>query len=295
MEVPPRELKRRVYPPVGKCIYCGAEDRKLTIEHIIPFSLGGNLELPEASCRACQKITHAFEFTCARRIFGNFRMRHGLPTRRRKERPRAIPTVTADPNGNLRINSIPVEEHPAPLFIYTFKTAGILIGAPPHLRTWDWKLVVIQSNAEMQDFHQKYGAMHVTVKMVPVELARMLAKIGHAYAVAEHGLNSFRPLALDVILGRDDNLGYLVGGSHDPAPAIHNAGHVISTEYRGYASGPGLLIANVRLFASVQSPSYHVVVGQVESAEQIRTMARKSLDKGIVESSVAASQRIPRP
>ena len=68
------------YPPVGRCIYCGATD-ELTDEHIIPFSLGGVLILDKASCngtKGCNKKTHKFEGVVARQIFGKFRAKHKL-------------------------------------------------------------------------------------------------------------------------------------------------------------------------------------------------------------------------
>ncbi len=36
--------------PIGRCIYCGGR-KGLLDEHIIPYGLGGNLVLPEASCK----------------------------------------------------------------------------------------------------------------------------------------------------------------------------------------------------------------------------------------------------
>src|SRR3954447_14879910 len=45
----------RVYPPVGFCIYCGTRKGDLRRENIIPFGLGGNLILPKASCRDCER------------------------------------------------------------------------------------------------------------------------------------------------------------------------------------------------------------------------------------------------
>jgi hypothetical protein len=67
------------YPPVGRCIYCGVS-YDLREEHIVPFSLGGVLILPKASCRKCENITHRFEYTCARQVFGKLTVRHNLAT-----------------------------------------------------------------------------------------------------------------------------------------------------------------------------------------------------------------------
>ena len=47
--------KARVFPPVGRCIYCGGDGGgTLTKEHIFPAGLGGGLVLPRASCTSCQ-------------------------------------------------------------------------------------------------------------------------------------------------------------------------------------------------------------------------------------------------
>jgi 5-methylcytosine-specific restriction endonuclease McrA len=39
----------KIYAPKNSCIYCGVSDGKLSDEHIIPLSLGGNMILPKAS------------------------------------------------------------------------------------------------------------------------------------------------------------------------------------------------------------------------------------------------------
>ena len=54
-----------VFAPARECIYCGATDG-LTTEHIIPYSLGGRFELPEASCNECTEITKKIEQTVGR-------------------------------------------------------------------------------------------------------------------------------------------------------------------------------------------------------------------------------------
>jgi hypothetical protein len=43
----------------GVCIYCGSDGGAdgLDDEHIIPYSLGGNTELEQASCKMCGSIT----------------------------------------------------------------------------------------------------------------------------------------------------------------------------------------------------------------------------------------------
>ena len=74
------------FEPVGICIYCGKKNAKLGDEHIIPYGLGGQLILQAASCKACETITAKFEGVVQRTIYGDFRMRHNLPSRRKRDR-----------------------------------------------------------------------------------------------------------------------------------------------------------------------------------------------------------------
>ena len=75
------------YPPAGRCIYCGTSHPPLTREHIIPFSFGGNLIFPEASCKPCARIINRdIETPIAHHEWGAFRAKRTFPTRRKKKR-----------------------------------------------------------------------------------------------------------------------------------------------------------------------------------------------------------------
>jgi hypothetical protein len=91
----------RVYPPVGFCIYCGSQGGDLRREHIIPFGLGGNAILPKAGCRACEAITGSFEQIALRGMLGKLRMRLGLQTRNKKDRPKALHLELINPDGSI--------------------------------------------------------------------------------------------------------------------------------------------------------------------------------------------------
>src|SRR5436305_1544116 len=85
-----------VYKPIWFCIYCSdgtikeATKRKLQLEHIIPFGLGGNQLLPRSSCKRCGKETGSVEQDCLRMMLGATRIRLNLPTRRPDERPTTL-------------------------------------------------------------------------------------------------------------------------------------------------------------------------------------------------------------
>ena len=122
MEIPTQPLKTflpshpaKTYDRVGSCIYCHSTTN-LCDEHIIPFGLGGRSVLPESSCKACAKITSAFERTCFRTMFGPLRMLYDLPTRRFKQRPSLLPLKVKRKVGD-NWTKIPVKRDDFPFLV----------------------------------------------------------------------------------------------------------------------------------------------------------------------------------
>jgi hypothetical protein len=266
-----------IYDPIMQCIYCGDASSELSDEHIIPYSLGGVLVLPKSSCRKCAHITHKFEGVCARQIFGKFRAKHNLPTRRPKERSKFLQVGTILPDGMTKKIEIPVSEHPTELFVFKFHRAYALEGLPPNVDTPHWVPVAICDNEELNAFQEKYKWDGIIQFKASVnEYAKMLAKIGHSYAVANIGLGLFKPIALDLIMGRTTNIAYAVGGDFDIEPAVLGGKHILQM---GVQVDPVrsrfFVVVNIRLFSSCGMPSYHVVVGQIETPENASTIADK--------------------
>jgi hypothetical protein len=151
----------------------------------------------------------------ARRIFGHFRIRHKVQSRRPQQRPTHITVGTLLADGTRGTTKVPVDEHPTMLFVYKLDQATILCGLPPEVEDFRWVPINISSKKELDDFIAKYHwDREVKVLMVPVKFARMLAKIAYSFIVGELGLDSFRPLpqTLDIILDRTSNVSYSVGG-----------------------------------------------------------------------------------
>ena len=65
------------------CIYCGWDggEKGLRDEHTVPFSLGGNTELLNASCVDCEAITSYLDGYMANAIFGHLRVHIDLQSR----------------------------------------------------------------------------------------------------------------------------------------------------------------------------------------------------------------------
>lgn len=256
------------YAPVGKCIYCGATAKPLTTEHIIPESLNGQNELPKASCTDCAKIINGYELTVGRTIFGDFRIKYGLRSKRsRKLRPETIDiefAQTLDANSPITTKTIPRKEFPSPIMFYKFQKATLLRGLPFGTGIFEWVPIIISDQTKMKAFHDKHGHSRHKFRTSPYELARMLAKIGHGFAVAELGIDGFSPLKenLDVILNKTDDVGYTVGGSMDIAPPILDRDHFVRKSFaRVLGQRLILVIYEIRLFCGADFPTFHVVVG----------------------------------
>lgn len=267
--LPKHEPKR--YGAIGRCIYCRSVE-KLTTEHIIPLSAGGAWVLPEASCRECAKITGAFEGEFARTILGPLRMLYDLPTRRPKERPRHLPLKVKYPSST-DWETAYVERSICPFLV------GLPLYAMPDLLTG-----VTSSEASgaatgqfwlrgagfwrNRDEHLQWlcnalGAVEImptaTINTEPVCLT--MAKIAHAYAAAELGLDAFKPMLTEMILQRDfSRRSSLLGGGSGDEPAAHEL-HDLA-----FASEPGtdaaLVTVRVRILGVLGTPTYHVIVGR---------------------------------
>jgi len=91
--------------------------------------------------------------------------------------------------------------------------------------------------------------------------ARMLAKIAHAFAAADVGLDGFEPLLIDFILDKSNVEPNFFIGSIDLSPELDilhrtslETAQIVDKQY---------LVANIRLFAKIGAPQYRVVVGKM--------------------------------
>jgi HNH endonuclease len=216
------------YRPVGTCIYCGSDGGKdgLRDEHIVPFSLGGQSILPKASCWACERVTSAFEGSCARTMYGSFRIRENVQTRRPKERPSQLPVI-ATTDGEEETVMMPVEGVVAIMPWVHFLPPGIFRDPPVKEVGWTGATLEVKSDQPRDNsvWGKHKGQTFSFMQKFDVDaLARTLAKIAHAIAIGELGINAFEHWLPPDILGADPALSYLVGsgaGSLDPTNVLH--------------------------------------------------------------------------
>lgn len=289
-----------LYKPVGRCIYCGDAElpggvSRFGDEHIVPLAFGGTLILPEACCKRCEKvINQEIETPVLDREWGNFRAKHGFPTRNKKRRTEKLASSVMMGTSHLSPLAIPLVGHSTPVMMYKFKEARILSGAQRGDDNRDWGIPVIMTSRDdelaMQKNYPAWDQAH-KLKAEPFTFARFVAKVAHSYAIAEYAKSdpdAFAPLLTDLILGRSDDRFFAVGGSLDIAPPLRVPGGTHTFKLRVLLrSSTGqrladhaLIIIDVRFFSGIESPSYHAVAGLVrfDNQKHFATFEKKRLD-----------------
>jgi HNH endonuclease len=254
--------RAKVFSPVGFCIYCGAKG-DLGEEHIIPFGLGGNLILPDASCSQCSDITGAqVEGAILNAYWGTHgvpRPRLNLPTRKPKKRPKKRILTITDRTGQSRTVAVAAGE--IPLAFIGMTTAlpepGVLWNAPTtdqfHGEIW-----IKYNEQELRKFAGPGESVQGIGKFNPLTYGRMICKVAHALAFAEHGV-SFIPLLQDVILGKSAHITHYLSGRVSPEQDMTG---LHSLQIGWLERKATYLIAYVRLFCNYGTPLYMVTVGQ---------------------------------
>lgn len=260
--------ERMRYDPVNRCIYCGRTppDVALTDEHIIAQGLRGNLILPAASCTDCAEVTGRFEQFYMRETQDALRTNFGIfGKRRKKERRTTIPLKIEDHEGSRIVHTQP-GDYPF-LLVNALPSRAELISGVTAKRTFDSKISLFVANRQALDnMSGKKIAAPGNHNSIP--FVRMLAKIAHAFAVAEYGPNSFKPFLTDIIR-KDDQQAWediwrrYIGTVDEEGEAFSPNLHEIRLE-PCVINGRFLLVCTIRLFAFLKgcSPVYEVVVAE---------------------------------
>lgn len=256
---------RYIYPPVGRCIYCGSA-KELSEEHIIPYALDGHLVLPKASCGQCAAITTKFEQTCSRDMFGPLRIRLDLQTRRKKQRPKSLKIITfkdfKDKNKS-ETKTVPSEQFPRACIGLNLPPPGIILGQPPTEQI-NLTMMMSSEDRETKTYLQGNQSAVVLGMMDFNAFFRLLAKIAHAFAVARLGLDGFKHRIPPLLVGKPgdspNTFPHLVGGDLSeltPESCLH-----VLDEKQILIQNVPFRLVTIRLFAFMGMPRYQVVVGE---------------------------------
>jgi hypothetical protein len=286
MPFPQKIMRKHVYAPVGRCIYCGDGGGKngLRLEHIIPGGIGGRLELPNSSCQRCEQETHAFEGRVISQMYGDVRAHFGVRREKKTKRrwPETVPVDVTNGTDTWTVD-VPINDQPILFCMITMPPPGILVR-----RTKDefgFPDAMLSTGDPTGDLEKNIGKIS---RRLPVgtrvslnrgglhtdELGRFLAKIAHAYAVAERGISAFEPFLLNAILNRRPMyLSHYIGEARDAVTTLSPDLHELSL--REEPNGEKwLLVVRVHLFADIGvqhhghsrpsgMPAYDVVVGEL--------------------------------
>jgi hypothetical protein len=275
-QLPTIESLEKIRQPVkdgGVCIYCGWNGGAdgLRSEHIIPYSLGGSVELLGASCTECEGKINPVEAYLANSVFKDFRVHLGLQSR--SGHPSTLTTTALTRLGPQKVDLAP-KDHPYFLNMPTWRPAGYRRGAaieePFGLsrRFTYWSIPKnIRQTLNLSD--GEYGEIADTSEPIDIQrFARGLTKIAYCDAVRAHGLKGFRPLlSPDIILGKYPHVAFFVGSepSEPPPPDPPHAQHMVQHHTVRFRNQT-LLSATIRLFGDSGTkehgtPLYHVIYG----------------------------------
>ena len=278
---------RAVYPPANMCIYCGEINVELTLEHIIPESLGGGYELPQASCEACRGITSSFERVCARKMFGWLRKQLGIGKKKNKKKwPENVEIEVELPDGNTIYKLIPAKECLYTLYLCAFELPDILKNLPKskefhNVTFWNKNFF---TDEMLKNFVSKYGVgIYNTGQFVSDEFLRLLAKIAHGWATAELGAGNFQPYLCDLIRFGSETPSYWIGGKLEIAKESNPSQyHLLNLSFQRIPNelDPKFyLIVNLRLFSQFGTPEYIIVVGELTDQQRQILVESNSLKK----------------
>jgi hypothetical protein len=262
---------------IGRCIYCGTAEAKLSEEHVTPFGLGGKLTLLDASCTGCGVITSRFERVVLRNMFFAARAAMASPTRRQDERERRQ-RIHVERNGKIE----EVEAH----WQDQWKLIELPIFRPPaHIdgRPYGGGIEVVSKDTfELLERGDDVARRHDAERLVPPDyrpedFARFIAKMGYGYAVAAYGLNLFldgigRPSSyvLPALLGDRDDIGRWVGCSDRRELPIRQCNVSVA-----YGIIPGVLqwerelIVKLKMFPLFDGAEYVIVIGRVPLSTRV--------------------------
>lgn len=275
-----RKSKNIRLPSPGRCIYCGDEESKLRDEHVIPYALAADTMILEKSCcEKCQNIIQPYEQEVLKKQLGIFRTQVDAPTRsRKKDRITHVDVefVEVDNLGqvirDLGIRSIPVDDLPLAVHLWQSPMPRRLrsLLTPEQERGQPWSFADSDGiNALLDKVGKETGANYVAYSSGHVNRLhyfRSLAKIAHAFAVANCGLDAFEPYLLDLILCRSDDVAEFVGDDPFDAP-VENAGGQTLQIFLGEPIGgeeQGLITARIQLYPMLDSPAHLVIVGKAK-------------------------------
>ncbi len=266
----PAQKRREALHALGCCAYCGrANDQHgfalpLTSEHVIAEALGCGLELPQASCFDCQRVTSEFERSVTEEMFDPVRRSLNLVGKQGVlQKKNFALDVGAETSEFVMISDI---HHPTLLTLPGLYPPSACSYRPMNTNGI-FNILTYNINCRRQDL-DKYEITRFSTQIIDTaRFCQMIAKIAHVACMGVHGRGAFKPLVADFIRtslppktpssAHFNFVGRLWQEKSEESSNLHEVEiGEISWKRATFIS------ARVRLFASHGMPSYHVIVGE---------------------------------
>jgi HNH endonuclease len=256
--------RKKRYPTLYRCIYCGSNDNpsKLTTEHIIPEGIGGQLEFFRASCEDCQREIEVFEGRLINSTFEGARAILGIASKRSRPRGK-VKLHEFDENGTGKRVYVDKSFHQGFQFLFTFEQPKFINDEP---LSGKWKTSGTMKSINDNDLYSKdeniYTLMDIWIDK-QLDMKRMLAKIAHSYWIAENPASNLTPCLTDFIRGRCEGAFELFVGSAPDKGEYFNDLHEIN--HGTFNKGDHTYgYVDIHLFSCFPPPcTYRVIVGSV--------------------------------
>jgi len=246
-------------------------------------------------------------------MFGKLRILFNLPTQHKGQRPTELP-LEIQLDGRIQTIMLPISDYPAvPIIFPIFNPPGILCGVSPTEVFWNSRTFpvfpnLLDNKARLARLRAKIGRpFNLSLRyQTPIgPFTRMLAKIAHANAVAEFGIDGFDRLLPPIILGESKCTPHYVGcidampamASPEFADGTHRLFFSLATVEIKNKSGSIVsrttyLGAAIRLFKDMGSPTYFVVIG-TPSRDTLQSLEEGALPGGQLRSDDITLFRFP--
>ena len=256
-----RVIATRQTKEIGRCIYCGSTDGKLSEEHVTPFGLSGLLVLLNASCERHSTVTSALEDRILRGMFFASRAALGTRTRRKKLRARPHP-MTVEKNGQRNTVYKVWQDHWKVIQLPIFPLPAHIDGRVYSGGICYTSMDIFELGERQEDIARRLGVDKVFAPEFKAEdFARFIAKMAYGYAVERYGLDAFEEVyPLAAMLGESDDIGRWVGCSDRRELPVRQC--IVSV---GFKIIPGDdLVVKVKMFPRFDGAEYVVVIGKVK-------------------------------
>ncbi len=263
----PRDISSMVkYPPVNRCIYCyqtPEEIGRLTDEHIIAESLGGDKILPASSCRSCAKLTSQFERNFARGMYGPLRVRRGFPSKR-NHRNAGTKLIYRKIEGKFVAEEIPLGEYPGHYLAAQLPLPALIDGRGDGHTNPEFEIAIKGDSSEINAIKNREDSIKIVTNFDMGAFTKTIAKTAHAYTVASLGFSGYIPLLPAIIFGRERKVFDLIGGC-GPETIHHDCDLAILVQL---ISNEPFLVVALNLMGSDANarprlPTYLAVAGKI--------------------------------